>query len=90
MQWDRAACRNYSAADFIPPDWDTDDPDVAAALDIGWYEDEGQAAIEVCRTCPVRVECFNMALDHESTIANGVWGGTTPEARARYIETLSV
>ena len=34
---------------------------------------------ELCETCPVRPECLEYALDHESL--TGLWGGTTDRER---------
>lgn len=38
-----------------------------------------QAAIAVCRACPVREECLDYALEHGEL---GMWGGTTERQRA--------
>lgn len=35
---------------------------------------------EICHTCPVRAECLDHALRHESY---GIWGGTSEKARER-------
>lgn len=41
-----------------------------------------EAAKAVCRTCTVRVECLQYAID--SNQEYGIWGGTTEEER-RYM-----
>lgn len=42
-------------------------------------------AKRICDQCPVRGDCLDAALDHESnfgyTYRHGVWGGTTPAER---------
>ena len=41
------------------------------------------AALTVCRACPVRPECLAWATANLTAIDDyGVWGGTTPAARA--------
>jgi WhiB family redox-sensing transcriptional regulator len=35
----------------------------------------------ICNTCPVRVECFDYAID---TLVHGIWAGTTKEERDKY------
>lgn len=93
VEWMRQGnCRNHSFEKFIPPDWPTNDDEEAAELDAAWYaaSDGGQAAVAICFGCPVRVECFDMSLSCETTLTNGVWGGTTPQDRYHFLETLSV
>lgn len=41
--------------------------------------DNGNLAKEVCRSCPVRLECLRYALQHPGL--HGVWGGTSFEER---------
>jgi WhiB family redox-sensing transcriptional regulator len=36
-------------------------------------------AKQICRDCPVRVDCLSWALRH--SLAFGIWGGTTEEER---------
>ena len=36
-------------------------------------------AVAVCRTCPVRTECLQWALDHDEP--EGIWGAMTAEER---------
>ena len=64
---DRALCNQPGA-----------DPDL-------WYPTEGgtvpmEAAIRVCRTCPVVAECLTWAMDNDE-VHWGVLGGMTPEQR---------
>jgi len=41
-------------------------------------------AVEICLYCPVQQECLEYALKNE--IEHGVWGGSTPERRTRWIK----
>lgn len=41
-------------------------------------------AVEMCLYCPVQYECHEYAIDNK--IEHGVWGGSTPEQRARWIQ----
>ena len=45
-----------------------------------------EAAIAVCRTCPVRQECLDYAREHHEL---GVWGGTTERQRAQMTDRAS-
>ena len=47
-------------------------------------------ARDVCRMCPVRLECFLVACDNKEEF--GVWGGTMPDERrpARFKQTLEM
>jgi len=36
---------------------------------------------KVCNTCPVRVECFDYAIEH---LVHGLWAGTSKEERDKY------
>jgi len=36
---------------------------------------------KICKTCPVRVQCFDYAMDN---LVHGIWAGTTKEERDRY------
>ena len=41
-----------------------------------WFPDlekQGAYAKSICKTCPVRVDCFNYAVANEEE--NGIWGG---------------
>jgi hypothetical protein len=52
-----------------------DDAACANRLDVDWFDlDCGlEAAVQICRTCPVRQDCLNYA--HEHDLTEGVWGG---------------
>lgn len=53
------------------------DPDV-------WFPGRGESFAEakaVCRACPVRVPCLEWAI--QAGERTGVWGGTSPDERAR-------
>ena len=63
-----AHCANL-ALEFVPAPQRPNKPPSQAEL----------AAIAVCRTCPVREECLDYALEHHEL---GVWGGTTERERA--------
>lgn len=39
-----------------------------------------EAALKICSTCPVRVECLEYALDKRE-LADGIFGGKTPAER---------
>jgi WhiB family redox-sensing transcriptional regulator len=49
-----------------------------------WYPERGESArhaIDVCRTCPVRSECYTDALvRHEN---DGIWGGVSFNRKSR-------
>ena len=45
-----------------------------------------EEAKRICRACPVQIQCLAWAL--ENGVADGVWGGTTPDER-RVIRSLS-
>jgi WhiB family redox-sensing transcriptional regulator len=36
---------------------------------------------KMCNTCPVRVECFEYAIEN---LVHGVWAGTTKDERDKY------
>lgn len=68
------------------PDW----MEHAACIDADpalFFPSSGQPsapAKAICRTCPVRFECLEYALVHETTSkGHGVWGGTTGQERDR-------
>jgi WhiB family transcriptional regulator, redox-sensing transcriptional regulator len=44
-----------------------------------------EEAKRICRACPVQIQCLAWAL--ENGVADGVWGGTTPDER-RLIRSL--
>jgi WhiB family redox-sensing transcriptional regulator len=69
MEWlDSAACAD-------------EDPDVFFPVGTtGPAMDDVEAAKEVCRRCPVIMECLRWAVATEQT--TGVWGGTSEVERA--------
>jgi WhiB family redox-sensing transcriptional regulator len=69
LDWqDGAACIGADADLFFPPRGPKQHPFNTAARDI-------------CRTCPVQVECLEYAL--VENIQHGVWGGTSERERRR-------
>ena len=42
-----------------------------------------EAAIAMCRSCPVLKQCLEYALRHPESTEYGMWGGTTPFQRRR-------
>ena len=42
-----------------------------------------EAAIAMCRKCPVLKQCLEYALRHPESTEYGIWGGTTPPQRRR-------
>ena len=79
-----ANCLGLPDDDFLPPDV-SDDEDEQRASDERWYDGVGQLAVAICRSCIVRKECFKYALTEPVTLENGVFGGTTPKDRERYL-----
>ena len=63
----KAACRPLDSAIFFPDRTAYRNNDVAGAK-------------AVCRRCPVREECLEVAMDGREKI--GIWGGLTPLERA--------
>lgn len=63
---DQAACASHPIADLWFP---------------SEFSSSGQLAIEVCKTCRVRLTCLNYALETEQT--EGVWGGLLPAQRMK-------
>lgn len=41
---------------------------------------------EFCWRCPVRVRCFEYALESEHSRAYGLWAGTTPSDRLSFVQ----
>jgi WhiB family redox-sensing transcriptional regulator len=64
----QAACRPYDSEMFFPVRSPNRNKDTAKAK-------------AVCDKCPVREECLQAAMDGREKI--GIWGGLTPEERAR-------
>ena len=42
-----------------------------------------EAAIAMCRSCPVLKQCLEYALRHPESTEHGIWGGTTAAQRRR-------
>jgi len=42
-------------------------------------------AVATCQFCPVQYECFEYAMNTETE--DGVWGGSTPEERSKWIQS---
>lgn len=42
-------------------------------------------AISICEYCPVQYECFEYAMNTQTE--DGVWGGSAPEQRAKWIQS---
>ncbi len=66
---DRAACRDVDPELFFP------------VGSTGDAVQEIEAAKAVCRTCPVRAECLEFAL--QANQEAGVWGGASEEERRK-------
>lgn len=62
---DAAACSDHDATMFFPEN----DTDTTAD------------AVRVCRSCRVRIDCLEFAIDRNERY--GIWGGTTPLQRDR-------
>lgn len=63
MNWDEANCQGIDPDVFFP-----DSP-----------SDRGLAAKAICRSCPVRADCLELALT--TRLDHGVWGGLTEAER---------
>ena len=63
-----AACRGMDPALFF--------------IDGAGHDPRREAALAVCRACPVAVDCLRDAIDTGE--ADGIRGGLTPTARRRY------
>ena len=76
MTWtDQAACRGMPNRVFYPGPTAPD----RAIPDQLW-----NAARTICARCPVRTECLNDTLKHETnTKGHGMFGGYTPNERAK-------
>ena len=52
-----------------------------------FFPDDGAKRIDVkrvCRGCPVRAECLDMAIANNEP--HGLWGGLTPRERRRHVK----
>ena len=58
-----------------PEDW------FPMSVEIGKARHEAAAAIAVCTTCPVRVQCLTLSLRHWDIGQHGVWGGMVAAER---------
>jgi WhiB family transcriptional regulator, redox-sensing transcriptional regulator len=67
---ERAACRGDEVDAFYPPLR----PESRAER-----AEREEAAKEICRSCPVRVECLDHAMRHDERY--GIWGGLTDVER---------
>ena len=47
--------------------------------------ESAEAAIDMCRKCPVLKQCLEYALRHPESAEYGVWGGTTVTQRRRIL-----
>ena len=63
----KAACLGFPAEIFYPEDS---------------QPESSRQALDICRSCPVRVKCLDAAITRNET--EGIWGGTLPAER-RYI-----
>lgn len=64
MNWDEeASCRSVDPEVFFPDR----------------QEDHATMAKAICRGCPVRMQCLQLALD--ARLDHGVWGGMTEHER---------
>jgi hypothetical protein len=79
--YSRAACAGLTPETFFEHIWDEDDEGNSLPVN----EDALAKAISICSGCPVRVECFLMAMDDEDGAADarrhGLRGGVTPSQR---------
>lgn len=66
--YDQAACAGKGPDAFFP--------------DGRRYDEQSTAAIAVCRTCPVRLDCLQHALNEGEDY--GVWGGIDERVRHTY------
>jgi hypothetical protein len=77
-----SACGPDTAALFHPPA-DEDDLGMESARDRRYRE---RAAVDICRSCPVRLAClvYVESIEGRTGVTDpGVWGGTTPEDRSQ-------
>ena len=69
---DSAACKNYDTNIFFP---ETKETTLQAE------------PIEICNSCPVKVDCLDYALKHEGL---GIWGGLNQTDRSKLRRELSI
>jgi WhiB family transcriptional regulator, redox-sensing transcriptional regulator len=71
------------------PGWNWRDDALCAQIDPeAWFPGKGEPARDakrVCRSCPVRAECLEWALEHGEMF--GVWGGLTERERRRALQS---
>ena len=46
-------------------------------------KEQAKAAVAICATCPVRLDCLDYALDARERF--GIWGGTNEKQRRRML-----
>lgn len=74
---DLSRCGGRPISDFFPED--------RAKADSKAYQAEVDSLRKDCWQCPVRVRCFEYALESEHSRRFGVWAGTTPADRMGFI-----
>ncbi len=57
--------------------------DAACDNSHGGHTGAQQSAINVCFACPVREECLTFALENDTALPYGIFGGLTPTERLR-------
>lgn len=71
-----------------PPEWITDaiceEKDDTLFFPQPGRNDQAKAAKAICARCPVATKCLTYALDFGPRL-EGIWGGATPEDRARLL-----
>lgn len=79
--WLRAACSPENRPAHIPGWIWTDLPTPTGQ----WGSGIQRRAVQICRGCPVRQECFEDVMKYESgsrSLRHGIWAGYTPAQRA--------
>jgi WhiB family redox-sensing transcriptional regulator len=67
------------------PDWHEDAACRTAPLDVSWFPNAGEDAVEavrICDACPVNEQCLAWSMAQEPTL-EGIWAGLTKKDRAR-------
>lgn len=77
---DDAACRGLDPSRFF---WEREGVRKTTSVYRDWVED----AAAICAICPVRHQCLAWALTQGED--EGIWGGTTPEARISLVARLT-